>query len=162
MLVCFLIVYLLCYQTVQSCAPTVTNCPLKGAAAVITQVIPISSTVYECPAATVVPAAPVACNCAYSASTATIYSATVIGGVTTVVQAASSVIAVPYPTGTVMSTTTCAASAAVTTLATACSGCKTTGTATGSGGIVAFTGAADHLKAGMGMMAIVAGAAALL
>lgn len=162
--------------TISSCAPTVTDCPLRnGANAVVTQVIPVQSTEYICPTASVVPAAPVACGCAYSASTAMLYSATVQSGSTVVVPVTSTVIAVPQPTGTTYAVTTYPASGtnslvtlaptapgamATASLTTVCPGCEAS--ATTSSGLMEFTGAASNIKAGMGMGAFVAAAALLL
>ena len=165
--------------TIESCAPTVTNCPLN-AGAVVTQVVAVASTTYICPSATVIPATPIACGCAYSVSTAAAYKSTVTAGSTILVPVTSTVIAVPMPTATGYSTTTCAASTGLQTesayvatvngnyVATANVATSTvsagTGkyTATTSGGLAVFTGAAAQVKAGMGMGAVVAAAALLL
>lgn len=160
-------------QTIRSCAPTVTNCPLAGAvggAAVVTQIVAVSSTEYICPTATVLPLAPVACACAYSASTATVYS---VSG-STVVPVQTKVVAVPSPSGSTYATTTVVGSAALTTapgsaatagangangagVAAGASGSKTT-----SAGLASFTGGASNTKAGMGLIVGVAAAALML
>ncbi|KAG9744847.1 hypothetical protein KCU73_g8034, partial [Aureobasidium melanogenum] len=171
--------------TIHSCAPTVTNCPLKnGAAATITQIIPVSSTEYICPTATVIPAAPIACtDCPYSASTATVFSAT--GG--SVIPVATTVYACPSATGTALTTTICTACAkptadmnngngASTQTVTVCNGqnCPAMTSApassssimavytpTQSSQMAVFTGAASNVKAA-GALAAVFGAAALV
>lgn len=162
--------------TISSCAPTVTNCPLKnGANAVVTEIIPVTSTDYICPSATVVPVAPVACGCAYSASTVGAYSAS--GSV--LVPVTSTVIAVPIPSATTVSVSTCAATNALqsgyvasATAGAYCAGCPTafkvastaviTGSATATSGLTTYTGAAAQVKAAGGVGAIVAAAAFLL
>ncbi|KAI4788713.1 hypothetical protein E4T45_13536, partial [Aureobasidium sp. EXF-8846] len=102
-------IYSTAVVTIASCAPTVTNCPLKNGGAVVTQVIPVSETVYVCPTATVIPAAPIACNsCPYTASTATVYSAT--GGA--MVPVSTTVYACPQATGTTVVVEVCTACAA--------------------------------------------------
>lgn len=148
--------------TIASCAPTVTDCPLN-AGAVVTEVIPVTSTEYVCPSATVIPAGPVACTCAFSASTATVYSTTNVGGSVTVVPVGSSVIAVPSPSGTTYSTTTVQGTAAITT-APVTAGAVATAKASSSGKASpsAYTGAASQVKAAGGLGAFVAAAALLL
>ncbi|THY61900.1 hypothetical protein D6C99_01081 [Aureobasidium pullulans] len=163
--------------TISSCAPTVTNCPLKSgqASAVITQVVPVSTTVYVCPSAVTIPASAVACGCAATPITVTQYapsSGSMVPVQTVVVNS-------PVPTATVLTTTVCTSCAkptanmnnggnngnGVTSTVTACNGNCPTGTATGSktGSTMAiYTGAADSVKAGMGFAAFVAGAAVLL
>ncbi|KAI5272510.1 hypothetical protein E4T47_04192 [Aureobasidium subglaciale] len=173
--------------TIASCAPTVTNCPLN---AVVTQVIPVSSTVYVCPTQTVIPAGPIACNsCPYTASTATVFSAT--GG--SMVPVSTTVYACPQATGTTVVVEVCTACAKPTGPAgpattgpavqtqtvTLCNGehCPATATATGASNTMAvytgasktatntmavYTGAASNVKAGMGFAAMVAGAALVL
>lgn len=156
--------------TISSCAPTVTNCPLRnGQAAVVTQIIPVSETVYVCPAASTFPAAPVACtSCPYTASTATVYSAT--GG--SMVPVKTAVVAVPCPSGTTIVVEACSSCAAATTgpvvpasataTATASAGCPGCSKASATtSGVVMYTGAASNVKAGMGLAAIF-GAAALV
>jgi len=102
-------IYSTAVVTIASCAPTVTNCPLKNGGAVVTQVIPVSETVYVCPTATVIPAAPIACNsCPYTASTATVYSAT--NGA--MVPVSTTVYACPQATGTTVVVEVCTACAA--------------------------------------------------
>ncbi|KAI4719611.1 hypothetical protein E4T48_04085 [Aureobasidium sp. EXF-10727] len=178
--------------TIQSCAPTVTNCPLKnGQGAVITQVVPVSETVYVCPTQTVIPAAPIACNnCPYTASTATVFSAT--GG--SIVPVSTTVYQCPQATGTGVSTTTvtvctaCAANptanmnngngngnSAVTSTVTLCNGEHCPATATGASAtssmalytpttsqMAMFTGAASNVQAGAMGFAAMFGAAALV
>ncbi|KAF1348868.1 hypothetical protein BDV97DRAFT_370099 [Delphinella strobiligena] len=145
-------------QTISSCAPTVTNCPLKsaaGAAAVVTEVVAVTSTDYICPTATVIPASPVACSaCAYSASTVTVYSTTTVQGTIKVAAVSTTVIAVASPTGTTYSTSTMKGSGAAVT--TAPMTVAASATATGSSGM--YTGAASNVKAVMGL---IAGAGAL-
>ncbi|KAG9561743.1 hypothetical protein KCU79_g6815, partial [Aureobasidium melanogenum] len=170
--------------TIHSCAPTVTNCPLRnGEGAVVTQVIPVSETTYICPTATVIPAAPVACtDCPYSASTATVFSATGAS----VVPVATTVYACPSATGTALTTTICTACAkptanmnngngASTQTVTVCNGqnCPAmTSAPASSSSIMAvytptssqmavYTGAASNVKAA-GALAAVFGAAALV
>ncbi|KAF1356157.1 hypothetical protein BDV97DRAFT_394109 [Delphinella strobiligena] len=174
--------------TIHSCAPTVTNCPLNsvaGAVAVVTQVVPVTSTDYICPSATVIPASPVACGCHGEAATVNAYSASVIStgvssGSTVAVPYTETVIAIPQPTATTYSTTTCAATASAqvnyvaaqsSAHASSVAGAvAATGVVTKTGaaasatasGLTAYTGAGAQVKAGMGMGAIVAVAAFLL
>jgi hypothetical protein len=167
--------------TISSCAPTVTNCPLKSgqASAVVTQVVPVSETTYICPAATTLPASAVACGCAASPSVVTQYGPTATGGSTAMVPLQTVTINIPQPTATTISVTVCTSCVkptanmnnggnngnGVTSTVTACNGNCPTGTATGSktGSTMAvYTGAAEHVKAGMGFAAFVAGAAVLL
>ncbi|KAG9545892.1 hypothetical protein KCU79_g16245, partial [Aureobasidium melanogenum] len=171
--------------TIHSCAPTVTNCPLKnGAAATITQIIAVSSTEYICPTATVIPAAPIACtDCPYSASTATVFSASA----GSLVPVATTVYACPSATGTALTTTICTACAkptanmnngngASTQTVTVCNGqnCPAMTSApassssimavytpTQSSQMAVYTGAASNVKAA-GALAAVFGAAALV
>ncbi|KAH0343192.1 hypothetical protein KCU81_g5312, partial [Aureobasidium melanogenum] len=169
--------------TIQSCAPTVTNCPLRnGEGAVVTQVVAVSSTEYICPTATVIPAAPVACtDCPYAASTATVFSQS--GN--NVVPVATTVYACPSATGTALTTTVCPACAhptanmnngngANTQTVTVCNGnCPAmTSAPASSSSIMAvytptssqmaiYTGAASNVKAA-GALAAVFGAAALV
>ncbi|KAK6002197.1 hypothetical protein QM012_001835 [Aureobasidium pullulans] len=170
--------------TIQSCAPTVTNCPLRNGGAVVTQVVAVSETTYICPTATVIPAAPIACNsCPYTASTATVFSAT--GG--SMVPVSTTVYACPQATGTVLTTTVCTACAkptanmnngngASTQTVTVCNGqgcpamtsapvasgsIMATYTPTQSSQMAVYTGAASNVKAGMGFAAVL-GAAALV
>lgn len=98
-------------QTISSCAPTVTDCPLAGGVSVITQVIPVSSTVYICPTFSTIPASPVACtSCPYAAVTATAYSQTV----QTIYSCAPDVTNCPYNTASaVVPVTTNAAGSVV-------------------------------------------------
>ncbi|THW68629.1 hypothetical protein D6D19_08846 [Aureobasidium pullulans] len=160
--------------TISSCAPTVTNCPLKnGQNAVVTQIIPVASTTYVCPAQTTLPVAPIACtSCPYTVSTATVYSAT--GG--NMVPVSTQVYAAPCPTGTVVVEKVCTACAAMTSTVpagntqtvTACNGANCPATSTmakytpTTSGMVMYTGAASNVKAGMGFAAMVAGAALVL
>lgn len=170
--------------TIHSCAPTVTDCPLDAAnAVVITQVIPVTSTDYICPSATVIPASPVACGCHGEAATVNAYSASVIStgvssGSTIAVPYTETVIAIPQPTATTYSTVTAAAtvsaqvnyvsaesSASVAGAVAATGGLVTksgAGAAATASGMTAYTGAGAQVKAGMGMGAIVAVAAFLL
>lgn len=161
-------VYSTTVQTISSCAPTVTNCPLASGA-VVTAVVPVTSTDYICPTATVIPASPVACACAYSASTAVVYSSTTnAAGSPTISAVSTAVIAVPSPTGTAYATTTVAGNTAVSPAAGATSTAATTAggagasTATNSAGSPTYTGAASNIKAGMGLIAGVAGFAFML
>ncbi|CAD0084308.1 unnamed protein product [Aureobasidium vineae] len=180
--------------TIQSCAPTVTNCPLKnGQGAVVTQVQAVSETVYVCPTQTVIPAAPIACNnCPYTTSTATVFSAT--GG--SMVPVSTTVYQCPQATGTGVSTitttvcTACAANptanmnngngnSAVTSTVTLCNGENCPATATGASTMASstsimavytpttsqmamFTGAASNVQAGAMGFAAMFGAAALV
>lgn len=83
-------------QTISSCAPTVTDCPLSGGEVVVTEVIPVSSTEYICPTITSFPASPVACTaCPYGPSTVTCYSTTV----DTIYSCAPTVTDCPYAGG---------------------------------------------------------------
>ncbi|KAI5197006.1 hypothetical protein E4T39_07534 [Aureobasidium subglaciale] len=156
--------------TIASCAPTVTNCPLN---AVVTQVVPVSSTVYVCPTQTVIPAGPIACNsCPYTASTATVFSAT--GG--SMVPVSTTVYACPQATGTTVVVEVCTACAkstgpagpaVQTKTATLCNGEHCPATVTGASKtatntMAVYTGAAGSVKAGMGFAAMVAGAALVL
>lgn len=144
-------------QTISSCAPTVTDCPLDaaGAAAVVTEVVAVTSTDYICPTATVIPASPVACSaCAYSASTVTVYSTTTVQGTVKVAAVSTTVIAVASPTGTSYSTSTVKSSGAAVTTAPM----TVAGSATATGSSAKYTGAASNVKAGMGL---IAGAGAL-
>ncbi|KAL1310945.1 hypothetical protein AAFC00_001168 [Neodothiora populina] len=174
-------------RTISSCAPTVTDCPLKNGVAVVTDVIPVTSTEYVCPTATVIPVAPVACGCAYGASTVNAWSASSTDGHKVLVPVTSTVIAYPSPSASTWSTTTCPATNAVMSSAvggapSGCPGCKVyvasttgpasttahpTGTAPGASWSLtatkpAYTGAAVQVKAAGGVGAIVAAAAFLL
>lgn len=158
-------IYSTTVRTVSACAPTVTNCPLTAGPVVVTQVVPVSSTVYLCPAQTTVAASPIACSaCAYGASTMALYSTSVVtisscaptvtncplSSSATVVSVGSTVVNYPSPSATVVATTTCA-------------GCNSGNKASATtSGLVAFTGAADHVKAGMGMAAVMVGAAFMI
>lgn len=83
-------------QTISSCAPTVTDCPLAGGEVVVTEVIPVSSTEYICPTITSFPASPVACTaCPYGPSTVKVYSTTV----DTIYSCAPTVTDCPYAGG---------------------------------------------------------------
>ncbi|CAD0110503.1 unnamed protein product [Aureobasidium uvarum] len=174
--------------TIQSCAPTVTNCPLKnGQGVAVTQVVPVSETVYVCPTQTVIPAAPIACNnCPYTASTATVFSAS--SG--TMMPVSTTVYQCPQATGTTVTTTICTACAhptanmnngngngngnsAVTSTVTLCNGEHCPATATGASSTMAkytpttsqmamFTGAASNVQAGAMGFAAMFGAAALV
>lgn len=177
-------------RTISSCAPTVTNCPLN-AGGVVTQVIPVSETVYVCPTATVIPGAVVACSsCPYAAVSASVYSTTVmtisscaptmtncplnaqttVATITTMVPGVATVVNYPVPTNTIVSTLSAVPATGTVTVPGAGSGAATrAGSATGSAnasktsGLVAFTGAANALSAGMGMAAAaVAGAVFIL
>jgi hypothetical protein len=148
--------------TISSCAPTVTNCPLTaGQNAVITQIFPVSSTVYICPAQTTLAATPIACqSCPYTASTATVYSAT--GG--SVVPVATQVVNVPVASGSTMTVTVCTSCAKATANSnnggnSPAGGAKSTPTASG---MVMYTGAASAQKAAGGFAAMVAAAALVL
>jgi hypothetical protein len=133
--------------TIYSCAATVTDCPYNQVA---TSVVDAYTTVCPGNVATSGLAAPVACtSCPGSASVVTVYSASSSGTVTSYVPVATNVINVATPTATITS-----AVALTTTIAP-----YTSANATSS--VVAFTGAAGHVEAGMGMAAII-GAAALL
>ncbi|CAD0108708.1 unnamed protein product [Aureobasidium uvarum] len=154
--------------TISSCAPTVTNCPLKNGASVVTQVIPVSETTYICPTATTLPASAVACGCAAVPVTVT-----------------------HVPTATVLTTTICTSCAqptanmnngngngnnnggnnggAITSTVTVCNSGKCSAVATTiavasatTSQMAVYTGAADSVKAGSAFAAFVAGAAILL
>lgn len=163
--------------TISSCAPTVTNCPLKNGASVVTQVIPVSSTEYICPTATVIPASAVACGCAAVPVTVTQYAAS--SGSMVPVQTV--VVNSPVPTATVLTTTVCTSCAkataamnngsgnnagAVTSTVTVCNSGKCSAVATvasaTSSQMAVYTGAADSVKAMGGFAAFIAGAAVLL
>lgn len=151
------------HQTISSCAPAVTNCPANVVAlgpVVVTQVVPVSSTTYICPALTTLVATPVACNCAYASSTATVYT---MSGTSAVV-VKTTVIAVPSGSATAYTATTVVGTGSAITTApmTVGGGSTPTGTATTTGGLVKFTGAASNVKAGMGLVAGVAGLAFML
>ncbi|KAI4720796.1 hypothetical protein E4T48_02915 [Aureobasidium sp. EXF-10727] len=169
--------------TISSCAPTVTNCPLKNGQSVITQVVPVSSTEYICPTATTLPASAVACGCAAVPVTVTQYapsSGSMVPVQTVVVNS-------PVPTATVLTTTVCTScaqatanmnnggsnsgsnSGAVTSTVTVCNSGKCSAVATTiavasatSSKMAVYTGAADSVKAGSAFAAFVAGAAILL
>lgn len=134
-------------STIYSCAPTVTNCPLRnnGGSAVVTDTVALYTTVCPATAASTMAAAPVACTgCPVSAGTATIYSATVSQGTSTVVPVATQVVNYVQP----------ATSGAATVSSV---GASTTVAAPSSAASVqAFTGAAGHVEAGMGMAAVMA------
>ncbi|KAK6008032.1 hypothetical protein QM012_004846 [Aureobasidium pullulans] len=165
--------------TISSCAPTVTNCPLKNGG-VVTQIIPVSSTEYICPTATVIPASAVACGCAAVPVTVTQYapsSGSMVPVQTVVVNS-------PVPTATVLTTTVCTSCAkptanmnngsgnsagAVTSTVTVCNSGKCSAVATTmavasatTSQMAVYTGAADSVKAGMGFAAFVGAAAVLL
>jgi hypothetical protein len=107
--------------TISSCAPTVTNCPLKNGNSVITMTVPVSSTEYICPAATTLPASAVACGCAAVPITVTQYAASSGSLVPVQTVVVNSVryplppdldilhtnIRQPVPTATVLTTTVC-------------------------------------------------------
>ncbi|KAG9524987.1 hypothetical protein KCV07_g1326, partial [Aureobasidium melanogenum] len=166
--------------TISSCAPTVTNCPLKNGQSVITQIVPVSSTEYICPTATVIPASAVACGCAAVPVTVTQYapsSGSMVPVQTVVVNS-------PVPTATVLTTTVCTSCAkataamnngsgnnagAVTSTVTVCNSGKCSAVATTmavvsatSSQMAVYTGAADSVKAMGGFAAFIAGAAVLL
>ncbi|KAI5257172.1 hypothetical protein E4T42_01282 [Aureobasidium subglaciale] len=175
--------------TISSCAPTVTNCPLKNGASVITQVIPVSTTVYACPSAVVVPAPAVACGCAASATVVTQYGPSSSAGTAVMVPVQTVTVNVPVPTATVLTTTVCVSCAkptanmnnggngngnnnnnnggSTTSTVVVCNGANCPATVTGASKtatntMAVYTGAADSVKAGMGFAAFVAGAAVLL
>ncbi|KAG9823849.1 hypothetical protein KCU63_g16740, partial [Aureobasidium melanogenum] len=165
--------------TISSCAPTVTNCPLKNGG-VVTQIIPVSSTEYICPTATTIPASAVACGCAAVPVTVTQYapsSGSMVPVQTVVVNS-------PVPTATVLTTTVCTSCAkataamnngsgnnagAVTSTVTVCNSGKCSAVATTmavasatTSQMAVYTGAADSVKAMGGFAAFIAGAAVLL
>ncbi|KAH0148547.1 hypothetical protein KCU67_g11401, partial [Aureobasidium melanogenum] len=166
--------------TISSCAPTVTNCPLKNGQNVITQVIPVATTEYICPTATTVPAVAVACGCAAIPITVTQYAAS--SGSMVPVQTV--VVNSPVPTATVLTTTVCTSCAkataamnngsgnsagAITSTVTVCNSGKCSAVATTmavvsatSSQMAVYTGAADSVKAMGGFAAFIAGAAVLL
>ncbi|KAI5201631.1 hypothetical protein E4T39_05147 [Aureobasidium subglaciale] len=170
--------------TISSCAPTVTDCPLKNGASVVTQVIPVSTTVYACPSAVVVPAPAVACGCAASATVVTKYGPSASAGTTVLVPVQTVTVNVPVPTATVLTTTVCVSCAkptadvhnggngnnnggSTTSTVVVCNGAHCPATVTGASKtatntMAVYTGAADSVKAGMGFAAFVAGAAVLL
>ncbi|KAL1311292.1 hypothetical protein AAFC00_001476 [Neodothiora populina] len=152
-------------QTISSCAPTVTDCPLRGAvgAAVVTEVIPVTSTDYICPTSTVIPAGPAACSCAWGASTATVYATSVVGGSTTVVPVSTKVVAVPSPSGTTYSTTVVQGHGPAVTTGPVTAGAYAPGaSSTSTGAKPVYSGGASNVKAGMGLLAGVAGVAFML
>lgn len=161
-------------STILSCAPTVTNCPLRGS--VVTDVVVDYTTVCPATAGAVntIAAKPVACtDCPYSATTATVYSTTVstilscsstvtncpLTATTTVVPVSTVVINSPIPTGTGVST---AAAQTVTVKNNGAASGTASGPTATSSGLVSFTGAADNLKAGVGMAAMLFGAAIMI
>jgi hypothetical protein len=180
-------VYATSVVTISSCAPTVTNCPLKNGQSVITQIVPVSETTYVCPAATTVPASAVACGCAAVPVTVTQYAAS--SGSLVPVQTV--VVNSPVPTATVLTTTICTscakptanmnngsgnnggngngATGPITSTVTVCNSGKCSAVATTISVASAtqskpavFTGAADSVKAMGGFAAFIAGAAVLL
>lgn len=165
--------------TISSCAPTVTNCPLKNGNSVITQIVPVSSTEYICPAATTVPASAVACGCAAVPVTVTQYSPSA----GSMVPVQTVVVNSPVPTATALTTTVCtscanptanmnnggSSSGPVTSTVTVCNSGKCSAVATTiqvatatSSKPAVYTGAADSVKAMGGFAAFIAGAAVLL
>lgn len=168
--------------TISSCAPTVTNCPLKNGNSVITQIVPVSSTEYICPAATTVPASAVACGCAAVPVTVTQYSPSA----GSMVPVQTVVVNSPVPTATQLTTTVCTSCAnptanmnngsgsgssngPVTSTVTVCNSGKCSAVATTiqvatatSSKPAVYTGAADSVKAMGGFAAFIAGAAVLL
>jgi len=170
--------------TISSCAPTVTNCPLKNGQSVITQIVPVSSTEYICPSATTLPASAVACGCAAVPVTVTQYSPSA----GSMVPVQTVVVNSPVPTATVLTTTVCTSCAKptanmnngsgnsmggnngpITSTVTVCNSGKCSAVATTiavasatSSKMAVYTGAADSVKAGSAFAAFVAGAAILL
>jgi len=170
--------------TISSCAPTVTNCPLKNGQSVITQIVPVSETTYVCPAATTVPATAVACGCAGVPVTVTQYAPSA----GSMVPVQTVVVNSPVPTATVLTTTVCTSCAQptanmnngsgnnggngngpITSTVTVCNSGKCSAVATTiqvatatSSKPAVFTGAADSVKAMGGFAAFIAGAAVLL
>jgi hypothetical protein len=171
--------------TISSCAPTVTNCPLKNGNSVITMTVPVSSTEYICPAATTLPASAVACGCAAVPITVTQYAAS--SGSLVPVQTV--VVNSPVPTATVLTTTVCTSCAKptanmnngsganngassngpITKTVTVCNSGRCSAVATTiqvasatSSQMAMFTGAASNVKAGMGFAGMVAAAALVL
>ncbi|KAH0372143.1 hypothetical protein KCU65_g1307, partial [Aureobasidium melanogenum] len=167
--------------TISSCAPTVTNCPLKNGQSVITQVVPVTSTEYICPSATVIPASAVACGCAAVPVTVTQYAAS--SGSMVPVQTV--VVNSPVPTATQLTTTVCTSCAkataamnngsgsgsssagAITSTVTVCNSGKCSAVATTmavasatTSQMAVYTGAADSVKAGFAL--VLAGAALVL
>ncbi|KAH0350126.1 hypothetical protein KCU81_g2734, partial [Aureobasidium melanogenum] len=164
--------------TISSCAPIVTNCPLKNGQSVITQVVPVTSTEYICPAATTVPASAVACGCAAVPVTVTQYapsSGSMVPVQTVVVNS-------PVPTATQLTTIVCTSCAkptaamnngsgnmggAITSTVTVCNSGKCSAVATTmavasatTSQMAVYTGAADSVKAGFAL--VLAGAALVL
>ncbi|KAI4753304.1 hypothetical protein E4T52_02354 [Aureobasidium sp. EXF-3400] len=170
--------------TISSCAPTVTNCPLKNGNSVITQIVPVSSTEYICPTASVIPASAVACGCAAVPVTVTQYSPSA----GSMVPVQTVVVNSPVPTATVLTTTVCtscaqptanmnngsgnnggSSSGPITSTVTVCNSGKCSAVATTiqvasatSSKMAVYTGAADSVKAMGGFAAFIAGAAVLL
>jgi len=166
-------VYSTSLSTILSCAATVTNCPLRGS--VVTDVVVDYTTVCPATAAATntVAALPVACtDCDYSATTATVYSTTVstilscsstvtdcpLTATTVLVPVSTAVINSPIATGTGVST----GSAVTVTVAAAYGAASGVGATATTSGLVAYTGAAENLKAGVGMAAMLFGAAIMI
>ncbi|CAD0088497.1 unnamed protein product [Aureobasidium mustum] len=156
--------------TISSCAPTVTNCPLRNGqnGGVVTQIIPVSSTEYICPTATVIPASAVACGCAAVPVTVTQYAPSA----GSMVPVQTVVVNSPVPTPTAAMNNGSGANAgnnmgAVTSTVTVCNSGKCSAVATTmavasatSSQMAVYTGAADSVKAGLAL--VLAGAALVI
>ncbi|KAG9571004.1 hypothetical protein KCU71_g774, partial [Aureobasidium melanogenum] len=141
--------------TISSCAPTVTNCPLKNGQSVITQIVPVSSTEYICPTATTLPAAPIACSCGAIPSTVTQYGPS--SGSMVPIQTV--IINVPIPTATVLTTTVCTSCVKPTGTDNTATSSMAKYTATTSQ-MAMYTGAASNVQAGLAL--VLAGAALVI
>lgn len=144
-------VYSTTVSTILSCAATVTNCPLTAQNAAASASAASASAASAASATGANAAVASASGASAAASVNSANGATAVSTVTSMVAIATSVVNYPLPQSTVVTSASG-------------SGATYAGpTATGSGGLVAFTGAASVLNAGMGMAgAIVAGAAFLL
>ncbi|CAD0095063.1 unnamed protein product [Aureobasidium vineae] len=143
--------------TISSCAPTVTNCPLKNGASVVTQVVAVSSTEYICPTATTLPAS------AYAPS-----SGSMVPVQTVVVNSPCAQATANMNNGN-GNNNSGNNSGAVTSTVTVCNSGKCSAVATTiavasatTSQMAVYTGAADSVKAGSAFAAFVAGAAILL
>jgi hypothetical protein len=135
--------------TIYSCAATVTDCPYNQVA---TSVVAAYTTVCPGNAAASALAAPVACtDCPYTAKVVTVYSAVGSAGTTSYAAVNTQVINIASPTTNANGADTAGSTA------TAVPG----GASATTSGVTAYTGAAVHVQAGMGMAAVL-GAAALL
>jgi len=141
--------------TIYSCAATVTDCPYADrGAAVVTETISLFTTYCPGNAVTTVNAAALSgCGCSASGVTATVYSPTVA---TFTALSTTSTIFVPVATHVVNYPVGAGSAASTVATVTASGVAGATGTSTGA--TEAFTGAAGHIEAGMGL----AGAAAIV